>query len=139
MKIYNWPILMLLFLDIGCHSRIVKPEIGLLAGYWRIDFITHKNETFRPKGITKLLDYYSLNKNSGLRKKVEPLIDNNFIITEDQNPFTIVDNGEDYFIQFETKWDQWREKIIELSKSELVLEHQEKRYHYVRFVNDLEL
>jgi len=139
MKIYNWTLLMLLFFYMGCHLGVVKPDIGLLAGYWKIDFITEKNETFRPKGITKLLDYYFVEKNIGVRKKVEPLIDNNFIITEDQNPFTIVDNGKDYFIQFETRWDQWREKIIKLSKSELVLEHQEKRYHYVRFIKDLEL
>ena len=130
---------MIFFLEIGCHSRLVKPNVGLLAGYWRIDFITQKNETFRPKGITRLLDYYSIEKNNGVRKKVEPLINNNFIITEDQNSFTIIDNGKDYFIQFETRWDQWREKIIKLNKSELVLEHQEKRYHYVRFCKDSEL
>ena len=123
----------------GCNSRLVKPEIELLNGYWRIDFISQKNETFRPEGITKLLDYYSLEKNIGVRKKVEPLINNNFIITEDRNPFRIVYNGKDYFLQFETRWDQWREKIIKLNKSELVLEHQEKKYHYIRFVKDLEL
>ena len=139
MKIYNWFIFILLFFEIGCNSRLVKPEIELLNGYWRIDFISQKNETFRPEGITKLLDYYSLEKNIGVRKKVEPLINNNFIITEDQNPFRIVDNGKDYFLQFETRWDQWREKIIKLNKSELVLEHQEKKYHYIRFVKDLEL
>ena len=139
MKIYNWPLLILLFLEIGCHSRPVKTDVGLLAGYWRIDFITQKNETFHPKGINRLLDYYFIEKNNGIRKKVEPLINNNFIITDDQNPFTIIDNGKDFFIQFETRWDQWREKIIKLNKSELVLEHQEKRYHYVRFVKELEL
>ena len=139
MKIYNWFIFILLFFEIGCNSRLVKPEIEFLNGYWRIDFISQKNETFRPEGITKLLDYYSLEKNIGVRKKVEPLINNNFIITEDQNPFRIVDNGKDYFLQFETRWDQWREKIIKLNKSELVLEHQEKKYHYIRFVKDLEL
>ncbi len=130
---------MLLFLYIKCHSGLVKPDVELLDGYWKIDFITQKNETFHPKGINRLLDYYSIEKNNGIRKKVEPLINNNFIITEDQNPFIIIDNGKDYFIQFETRWDQWREKIIKLNKSELVLEHQEKRYHYVRFVKDLEL
>ena len=130
---------MIFFLEIGCHSRLVKPNFGLLAGYWRIDFITQKNETFHPKGITRLLDHYYIEENKGVRKKVEPLINNNFIITEDQNPFTIVDNGKYYFIQFETRWDQWREKIIKLNKSELVLEHQEKRYHYVRFCKDSEL
>ena len=139
MKIHYWPLLILLFLEMGCHTRIVKHDLKLLAGYWRIDFITKKKETFHPKGMTKLLDYYALKKNNGVRKKVEPLINNNFQITEDQNPFTIVYKGKDCFMQFETQWDQWREKIIRLKESELVLEHQEKRYHYVRFIKDSEL
>ena len=94
MKIYNWPIIILLFLDIGCNSRPEKTDVGLLAGYWRIDFIKQKNETFHPKGMNRLLDYYFIEKNNGIRKKVEPSINNNFIITEDQNPFTIIDNGK---------------------------------------------
>ena len=139
MKIYNWPIIIILFLHSECNSKPEKTDVGLLTGYWRIDFITQKNETFHPKGNNRLLDYYFVEKNNGIRKKVEPLINNNFVITEDQNPFTIIDDGKDFFIQFETRWDQWREKIIKLNKYELVLEHQEKRYHYVRFVKDLEL
>ena len=136
MKIYNWPLFILLFIQIGCHSKPVKTDVGLLAGYWRIDFITQKNETFHPKGINRLLDYYFIEKNNGIRKKVEPLINNNFQITEDQNPFTIVYDGKDYSLKFETQWDQWSEKIIKLDKSVLVLEHQEKRYHYVRFIKN---
>ena len=134
MKINYFTILIIFFLNIGCHKRVVKSDLDLLSGYWRIDFITQKKETFRPKGMTKLLDYYALEKNNGVRKKVKPLINNNFQITEDQNPFTILYDGKDYSIQFETQWDQWSEKIIKLDKSVLVLEHQEKRYHYVRFI-----
>ena len=85
MKIYNWSLLILLFVEIGCHSRPEKTDVGLLAGYWRIDFITQKNETFHPKGINRLLDYYFIEKNNGIRKKVEPLINNNFIITSFQS------------------------------------------------------
>lgn len=120
----------------GCQTRFVKSNLDLLSGYWRIDFITQKNETFRPRGMTKLLDYYALEKNNGVRKKVKPLINNNFQITNDQNLFTIVYDGKHYSIQFETQWDQWSEKIIKLDKSELVLEHQEKRYHYVRYIKN---
>ena len=136
MKIHSLTILMIFFLEMGCQTKFVKSNLDLLSGYWRIDFITQKNETFRPRGMTKLLDYYALEKNNGVRKKVKPLINNNFQITNDQNPFTIVYDGKDYSIQFETQWDQWSEKIIKLDKSELVLEHQEKRYHYVRYIKN---
>ena len=49
----------------------------------------------------------------------------------------LLNKENDYFIEFETKWYKWREKIIKLSKSELILEHQEKKYHYTRFSYDL--
>ena len=121
----------------GCISNSSKINLELLNGYWKINFITQKNETFRPNGLAKLVDHYSVEKKNGIRKKAQPMIENKFIVTEDESPFKIVNKENDYFIEFETKWYKWREKIIRLSKSELILEHQEKKYHYTRFSYDL--
>ena len=121
----------------GCISNSSKINLELLNGYWKINFITQKNETFRPNGLAKLVDHYSVENKNGIRKKAQPLIENKFIVTEDESPFKIVNKENDYFIEFETKWYKWREKIIKLSKSELILEHQEKKYHYTRFNYDL--
>ena len=121
----------------GCISNSSKINLELLNGYWKINFITQKNETFRPNGLAKLVDHYSVENKNGIRKKAQPLIENKFIVTEDESPFKIVNKENDYFIEFETKWYKWREKIIKLSKSELILEHQEKKYHYTRFSYDL--
>jgi len=120
-----------------CISNSSKINLELLNGYWKINFITQKNETFRPNGLAKLVDHYSLENKNGIRKKAQPLIENKFIVTEDESPFKIVNKENDYFIEFETKWYKWREKIIKLSESELILEHQEKKYHYERFSYDL--
>tara|TARA_Y100001980_G_C14397012_1_gene194396 strand:+ start:320 stop:736 length:417 start_codon:yes stop_codon:yes gene_type:complete len=121
----------------GCISNSSKINLELLNGYWKINFITQKNETFRPDGLAKLVDHYSVQNKNGIRKKAQPLIENKFIVTEDESPFKIVNKENDYFIEFETKWYKWREKIIKLSESELILEHQEKKYHYTRFSYDL--
>ena len=121
----------------GCISNSSKINLELLNGYWKINFITQKNETFRPNGLAKLVDHYSVEKKNGIRKKAQPMIENKFIVTEDESPFKIVNKENDYFIEFETKWYKWREKIIKLSESELILEHQEKKYHYTRFSYDL--
>lgn len=138
MRIYSWILFVTLILVSGCNSKIEESDLALINGYWRIDFITQKNETFRPKGLSKLIDHYSLEKGKGLRKKVQPLIDNKFFVTNDQNPFTVVYEGSDCYVQFETQWDQWREKILKLNEEELVLEHSEKKYHYVKFDNALD-
>lgn len=137
MKFFYYFLFVFIINSNGCISNSSKINLELLNGYWKINFITQKNETFRPNGLAKLVDHYSVENKNGIRKKAQPLIENKFIVTEDVSPFKIVNKENDYFIEFETKWYKWREKIIKLSKSELILEHQEKKYHYTRFSYDL--
>ena len=137
MKFFYYYLFVFIINSNGCISNSSKINLELLNGYWKINFITQKNETFRPNGLAKLVDHYSLENKNGIRKKAQPLIENKFIVTEDESPFKIINKENDYFIEFETKWYKWREKIIKLSESELILEHQEKKYHYTRFSYDL--
>lgn len=122
--------LSLLILCVGCKKQITPGDLDLLEGYWSIDYITHKNETFYPKGTAKLLDYYNLVGIKGVRKKVQPKLENKFFATEDLNNFKIIFVNKNCYLSFHTLWDKWREKIVELSENKLVLEHQDKRYHY---------
>ena len=124
-------IMMLIFT--GCKDTIKPANLNKLNGYWKIDFITHKNETFHPKGAAKLVDFYEISNQNGVRKKVQPKFDNKFSVTEDLNNFKIVFEGYNCFMKFETLWDQWQEKIVILSNDKLILEHQNNRYHYSRF------
>tara|TARA_B100001175_G_scaffold290300_1_gene274661 strand:+ start:3409 stop:3816 length:408 start_codon:yes stop_codon:yes gene_type:complete len=126
-------ILSLLFFSLGCKNEITSNEIYLLSGYWNIEYITQKNETFHPKGKAKLLDYYKVNKQGGVRKKVQPRLNNKFLVTEDINNFKIIFKDGSCYLIFQTSWDQWQEKIVDLNKNKLVLEHQHKRYHYKKF------
>ena len=117
----------------GCKDVIKPADLNQLNGYWKIDFITHKNETFHLKGAAKLVDFYEISNQNGVRKKVQPKFDNKFSVTEDLNNFKIVFEGYNCFMKFETLWDQWQEKIVILSNDKLILEHQNNRYHYSRF------
>ena len=117
----------------GCNNKITSSELDLLNGYWSIEYITHKNETFYPKGVAKLLDFYEVNDREGIRKKTQPQLNNKFLVTKDLNKFNIKFINKNYYLSFQTVWDQWEEKIIKLNQNKLVLEHQEKRYHYKRF------
>ena len=122
-----------LILFTGCNNKIKSSELDLLNGYWSIEYITYKNETFYPKGVTKLLDFYEVNDREGIRKKTQPQLNNKFLVTKDLNNFNIKFINKNYYLSFQTVWDQWEEKIIKLNQNKLVLEHQEKRYHYKRF------
>jgi hypothetical protein len=80
-----------------------------------------------------LLDYYELKEKNGVRKKVQLQLGNKFLVTEDLNNFKITFRCMNYYLNFQTAWDQWQEKIIKLNENKLILEHKEKRYHYKRF------
>ena len=133
---YKSIILCILILCLGCKNQINSSDTDLLNGYWNIEYITHKNETFYPKGATKLLDFYEVSEREGVRKKVQPQLDNKFLVTEDLNNFKIIFKDKNCYLSFKTVWDQWQEKIVELNKKKLVLEHQDKRYHYKRFFSE---
>lgn len=128
-------VIIIILILIGCKNVIIPADLNQLNGYWNIDFITHKNETFHPKSTAKLLDFYEISDRSGVRKKVQPQFDNKFTVTDDLNKFKIFFEGSDCFMKFETLWSHWQEKIIELNDDELILEHQNYRYHYSRFNN----
>ena len=66
---HRYFIFILMTLCLGCKNEIAPSDLPLLNGYWNIEYITHKNETFYPKGAAKLLDFYESNEKNGVRKK----------------------------------------------------------------------
>ena len=130
---HRYFVIILMIFCLSCKNEITPSKIALLNGYWNIEYITHKNETFYPKGASILFDFYELNEKNGVRKKVYPQLGNKFLVTEDLNNFKIIFTGNNCYLDFQTAWDQWQEKIIKLNENKLILEHKEKRYHYKRF------
>jgi len=135
MTMYRVFLVVILMMFWGCKNDINPSELHLLNGYWKIEFITHNNETFYPKGEAQLLDFYEFDQQGGVRKKVQPKWDNTYSVTNDQNQFKLLLEEKACYLQFRTLWDEWRERIIAVDEKKLILEHQEKRYHYTRYQN----
>ena len=105
-----------------------------LNGYWKISHITQENETFKPNGELQLIDYYYFKQKKGIRKKVQPnLINQNFLVSEDESNFEIIEKQQNFFLSYKTKWTAWEERIVTLDKDVLILENDAKEYHYVRY------
>lgn len=120
------------FLSINCSSS--KIDTMLLNGYWKINFVSQENEKFKFKEETFLMDYYYLNNNSsGWRKKVKPLMNNNFETSDDTIFFEIKNFKTKSILFFETKWFDWKEVIVSLDSVSLILNIEDKTYHYKRF------
>ena len=63
----------LFLIPTGCNE-LQNVNLTDLKGYWEIDFISQKGETFKPSSSAPLIDYYALEEMSGFYKKVAPSI-----------------------------------------------------------------
>jgi hypothetical protein len=102
------------------------------VGYWEIEFITQENEKFSPKAQAPLYDHYQLNFPNGLLNKVAPLLDGSYSSSEDVTPFIIEKLNKNYYIRFQSRWDDWSRKIYYLDSQKLILENENRAYHYKR-------
>ena len=122
----------LIFLfTLGCTPSS-EVQINLLVGYWEIEFITQENEKFSPKAQAPLYDHYQLNFPNGLLNKVAPLLDGSYSSSENVTPFIIEKLNKNYYIRFQSRWDDWSRKIYYLDSQKLILENENRAYHYKR-------
>ena len=107
-------------------------QIEHLAGYWEIEFISQKGEKFVPKTSTPLYDHYQINYPEGILKKIAPRFDGSFVSSEDATPFQIEKLDKNYYLRFQSRWDEWSRKISFLNSQKLILENNERRFNYKR-------
>lgn len=124
------PILIGFFLLSCEHTTPLQTH--LLKGYWEIEKVSSHGKTFLPKGAAPLVDYYFLkDKQQGYRKKLAPSF-GPYQTSDQQFGFKIEHNNGEYYLHFSKALEPWKEKIISLDATHLVLEHQDKEYHYIR-------
>ena len=109
-------------------------EVRIIEGTWEIYSVSSGNEVFYLKGKSPLVDYYVLNSDStGTKKKLKPNFNNNFSASLDEINFEIKEiNGLIYLIYISDS-NNWKERIIKLSKNELIISNSKFEYHYKRF------
>ena len=115
----------------SCNSGF-NGDFSELQGYWQIESVSTNGQVVKAYQTNLVVDYFELpNDSSGIRKKLAPKLDGTFAKTNNSEVFRLIAEAGDYFIEFTTPYDSWREKVISLSATELILEDQEgTQYQY---------
>lgn len=123
--------ILLMLVVFGCTNQ---PQIDLseLEGYWEIEFVEQKGEVFSNNQKTPLYDFYSVDKNSGVHKKVAPQFNGNFQTSESSVAFEITEEKGIFKLNFSTPWNRWQKVIKVLNAERLVLYHQGRNFNYKR-------
>ena len=125
---------------ISCDSNVKKEDLKKLNGYWEIKQVKFSTGKTKDYKINETIDYFELrqaefdNKVVGFRQKVMPQFDGKFQTNGIKENIKVVENDNSFFLEYNTKYGKWKEEIISIEDSILVLKNKEKiEYTYKKF------
>ena len=119
---------------ISCQQEIKQEDFVKLNGYWEIKQVTKKDGEKKDYKVNETIDFFDLKNNAGIRQKVMPQFDGTYKTNDIKESIKIIDSNKVYYIQYTTDYGKWKEEIIELKDSTLVLKNSDKlEYTYKKF------
>ena len=130
----NFLVLLFIMLLVSCHSNVKKEDIKKLNGYWEIKQVKFSTGKTKDYKINETIDYFELKSNKGFRQKVMPQFDGKFQTNGIKENIKVVENDNSFFLEYNTKYGKWKEEIISIEDSILVLKNKENlEYTYKKF------
>lgn len=116
---------------ISCNQKINDKDIAKINGYWEIEFVKLPDGKKKDYKINEAIDYFEVKDKKGYRKKVYPQLDGKYLVNDQKEKVTISDSSGIYFVNYKTDYAKWKEQIIEIHDSVLVLKNKANlEYHY---------
>lgn len=115
----------------ACQKKVTAADIPKINGYWEIERVVFPDGTEKEYPVNQIFDYFSIQNNTGFRKKVTPQLDGSFLVNDDVEKITIKQENEKYIINYFTFFSEWKEEIHAISDEKLVMINNSKNeYHY---------
>lgn len=119
---------------VSCHTGVKKEDLQKINGYWEIKQVGLPNGEKKDYKVNETIDYFELNDNEGFRQKVMPQFDGKFKTNDIKEIIKVVEKDNSFFIEYATKYGKWKEEIISIEDSTLVLKNKDKlEYTYKKF------
>ena len=130
----NFLVLLFIMLLVSCYSNVKKEDIKKLNGYWEIKLVKFSTGRTKDYKINETIDYFELKSNKGFRQKVMPQFDGKFQTNGIKENIKVVEKDNSFFLEYNTKFGKWKEEIISIEDSILVLKNKENlEYTYKKF------
>lgn len=124
-------VFVLFILFVSCNQSITNQDLTNLNGYWEIEKVVFENGDEKEYGANQNYDYFKIDKQKGIRKKVTPQLDGSFLVDDTFEKVKIRFEKEKAFLDYSTPYMNYSEEVIVLNVNELVLlNDQKKEYHY---------
>ncbi len=120
---------------ISCKQTITSKDIAKINGYWEIEKVELPDGEDKDYKVNPTIDYFEVKNNKGFRQKVMPQFDGTYLTNNLKETIQVTEESGDFYINYTTQYGKWKEEIIEIKDSVLVLKNKEDlAYHYKRSV-----
>ena len=127
-------ILLFGLLLVSCKQSITDQDIAKINGYWEIQKVILKDGEKKDYKVNETIDYFELKNNKGFRQKVMPQFDGTFRTNDIKETISVNKEDNIFYINYATTYGKWKEEIIEIHDSILVLKNKDElEYHYKKF------
>ncbi len=117
--------------SIACKQEIKDTDISKLNGYWEIEKVILKDGEKKEYKVNPTIDYIQVKGKNGFRQKVMPQLDGTFATNTIKEKLLISEKDGDFYINYTTDYGKWKEEIVAIEDSVLVLRNTENiEYHY---------
>ena len=119
-------------LFISCQEKKAETfDVNLLNGYWEIEQVTLADDSKKEYKMNETIDFFEIKKDAGFRKKVAPQFDGTYIVNDVDEKIKIEKTADGTYISYKTAYATWKEKILTLTKEQLILENKQHiKYQY---------
>jgi hypothetical protein len=128
-------IFLLGILLVSCKQAIRDKDIAKLNGYWEIEKVNLPEGEYKEYKVNETIDFFEVKENKGFRQKVMPQLDGTYLTNGIKENITVSKEDGEVYIYYITNYGKWREEIIEIRDSILILKNEANlQYHYKRQV-----
>lgn len=118
----------------SCKQEIKENDINKINGYWEIEKVILKDGEKKDYKINETIDYFQLKDKKGFRQKVMPQLDGTYKTNDLKETISISSENGSYYVNYTTSYGKWKEEIIEIQDSVLVLKNEDElEYNYKRY------
>jgi len=126
--------LITLFFLTACTTSISKEELLKLNGYWEIVEVEFNNGQKKSYKVNPSIDYIELKEMKGFKKKVQPKFDGTYNISNDSEPFTIIEKNGTFLLTYSNALSEWEEQLLHLKDNTFTIKNEDNiTYTYKRY------
>jgi hypothetical protein len=127
-------LLFTIFLLNACTTSVSKEELIKLNGYWEIIEVEFSNGQKKSYKVNPSIDYIELKEMKGYKKKVQPKFDGTYNISNDSEPFTIIEKDGVFMFTYKNILSEWEEKLISIDDNTFIISNEDNiTYTYKRY------